>query len=115
TGASTPFPGDPMPLVLRHAAQIVCVSRSGERAKRGADLRRIFVLEDAALVIDGPRIAWVGADADLPGQPAETVTWDVSGKVVLPGLVDSHTHLLFAGTRLDEFEQRLAGSSYQEI
>src|SRR5207249_9944818 len=60
------------------------------------------------------RIDWVGPTAALPPMPDAEVL-DATGKVVLPGFVDSHTHLIFAGTREDEFEQRLQGLSYQEI
>jgi imidazolonepropionase len=77
-------------------------------------MRELTLIEDGALLIRGSQIAWVGPTADLPQEPAAEVI-DASGKVVLPGLVDSHTHLIFAGSREGEFEQRLQGRSYQEI
>lgn len=67
------------------------------------------VLRDAAVVIEGERIAWIGAAADAPA--ADDVV-DLGGRAVLPGWVDSHTHLLFAGDRTAEFEARMAGESY---
>ncbi|GGI94573.1 imidazolonepropionase [Pseudarthrobacter scleromae] len=67
------------------------------------------VLKDAAVVIEGERIAWIGAAADAPA--ADDVV-DMGGRAVLPGWVDSHTHLLFAGDRTAEFEARMAGESY---
>lgn len=67
------------------------------------------VLTDAAVVIEGERIAWIGAAADAPA--ADDVV-DLGGRAVLPGWVDSHTHLLFAGDRTAEFEARMAGESY---
>lgn len=67
------------------------------------------VLKDAAVVIEGERIAWIGAAADAPA--ADDVV-DLGGRAVLPGWVDSHTHLLFAGDRTAEFEARMAGESY---
>jgi imidazolonepropionase len=60
-------------------------------------------------------IEWLGPTHALPPLSADAEIVDASEKVVLPGLVDSHTHLLFAGWREDEFEQRLEGRSYQEI
>jgi len=63
----------------------------------------------AALVLDGDRVAWVGAAADAPA--ADTAT-DVEGRAVLPGWVDSHTHLVFAGDRTAEFGARMAGKPY---
>ncbi|MDI3240640.1 amidohydrolase family protein [Arthrobacter sp. AL08] len=67
------------------------------------------VLKDAALVIDGERIAWLGRASDAP---AADGTVDASGRALLPGWVDSHTHLIFAGDRTAEFEARMAGESY---
>lgn len=90
--------------VIHHAAQLVGVS--------GGTLA-----EGTILIRDGI-ITWVGPSAEMPIVPAEEqpATWiDATGKVVLPGFIDSHTHLLFAGSRVDEFEQRLRGVSYQEI
>lgn len=67
------------------------------------------VLKDAAVVVDGERIAWIGAAADAP---AADDAVDAGGRAVLPGWVDSHTHLLFAGDRTAEFEARMAGEQY---
>jgi imidazolonepropionase len=66
-------------------------------------------LADAALVLDGDRVAWVGPAAHAPA--ADTAT-DVEGRAVLPGWVDSHTHLVFAGDRTAEFAARMAGEPY---
>jgi imidazolonepropionase len=67
------------------------------------------VLKDAAVVIDGERIAWIGAAGHAP---AADVAVDAGGRAVLPGWVDSHTHLVFAGDRSAEFEARMAGDPY---
>lgn len=69
----------------------------------------------AAVLVTEGKIAWVGPTAELPPLPAGSEVIDAAGRVVLPGFVDSHTHLVFAGTREDEFEQRLRGLSYQQI
>src|SRR5437660_11974179 len=79
-------------LVVRHAAQLVCVARSGERSKRGAAMRSLEIVADGALVIKDGNIDWVGPTAELPPLPADAETLDAAGKVVLPGWVDSHTH-----------------------
>jgi imidazolonepropionase len=73
------------------------------------------VVADGAVVLRDGRIDWLGPDADLPPLPPGAVHLDTTGKVVLPGFIDSHTHLIFAGDRAEEFEQRLRGASYQEI
>jgi imidazolonepropionase len=67
------------------------------------------VLTGAALVLDGDRVAWIGPAAQAP--PADSAT-DVEGRAVLPGWVDSHTHLVFAGDRTAEFAARMAGEPY---
>src|SRR4051812_6634618 len=59
-----------------------------------------WLTEDAALVIDGDRIAWAGAAKDAP---AADERYDAGGRAVLPGFVDSHAHLVFAGERAEEF------------
>ncbi|HZB92378.1 MAG TPA: imidazolonepropionase [Stellaceae bacterium] len=71
-------------------------------------------VEDGALAIAGDRIAWVGARRDLPSFPGAR-RHDAEGCWVTPGLIDCHTHLVFAGDRSGEFERRLQGASYEEI
>ncbi|MFT3943621.1 MAG: imidazolonepropionase [Ancrocorticia sp.] len=66
-------------------------------------------LRDAAIVVEGSRIAWVGAAADAPAADERV---DAAGRAVLPGWVDSHTHLVFDGDRTAEFEARMAGQGY---
>ncbi|MFE8887518.1 amidohydrolase family protein [Pseudarthrobacter enclensis] len=67
------------------------------------------VLKDAAVVVEGERIAWIGPAASAPAADAAV---DAGRRAMLPGWVDSHTHLLFAGDRTAEFEARMAGESY---
>ncbi len=72
------------------------------------------IVEDAALVTDGPLIHWIGPRAELPpGDYAERI--DLGGAWLTPGLIDCHTHAVFGGNRSGEFEQRLEGVSYAEI
>jgi imidazolonepropionase len=66
-------------------------------------------LTRAALVLDGDRVAWIGAESDAPAVDERV---DVEGRAVLPGWVDSHTHLVFAGDRTAEFAARMAGTPY---
>jgi imidazolonepropionase len=67
------------------------------------------VVEDAALVVEGGTVAWVGPARDAP--PADELV-DAGGRAVLPGFVDSHSHLVFAGDRAQEFAARMAGTPY---
>ena len=71
--------------------------------------------DDAAVVVEQGRIAWVGARADLPAVHAQGPRFDAGGALATPGLVDCHTHLVYAGQRADEFAMRRAGASYEEI
>lgn len=75
----------------------------------------IHAIADAALVWEGETIRWAGPRAALPAEYAETERIDAGGRLVIPGLVDCHTHLAFGGWRADEFEQRILGRSYLEI
>ena len=75
------------------------------------------LLENAALVVQGDTLAWVGPHADLPSEWMErcTVLHDAGGALVTPGFIDCHTHLVYGGDRADEFEMRLNGVSYETI
>ncbi|MCW3491907.1 imidazolonepropionase [Microbacterium sp. SSM24] len=73
------------------------------------------VLRDAAVLVEGSRIAWTGAMTDAAAAAATrtgAVVVDAGGRAVIPGFVDSHTHLVFGGDRADEFEARMAGVPY---
>ena len=75
------------------------------------------LIDDAALVIDGETLAWVGPRAALPATLLAqcAVQHDAGGALVTPGLIDCHTHLVYGGDRAHEFEQRLNGASYEDI
>ncbi|MCI3931151.1 imidazolonepropionase [Streptomyces sp. AN091965] len=68
------------------------------------------LVEDAAVVLDGEEVAWVGPSA---GAPAADEAYDAQGRAALPGFVDSHSHLLFAGDRTQEFNARMEGRPYE--
>ncbi|WP_446831798.1 imidazolonepropionase [Candidatus Foliamicus sp.] len=72
------------------------------------------LIERGALRIEGERIAWAGAVADLPARGDGQIL-DLDGALVTPGLIDCHTHLVYAGNRADEWALRLQGASYEEI
>lgn len=75
----------------------------------------IHAIPDAVLAWEGDRIVWAGPERNLPVDFPTAVIEDARRRLVVPGLVDCHTHLAFAGWRADEFEQRARGASYQEI
>lgn len=73
------------------------------------------LLPDGCVVLDGDRIAWVGPSADLPDAFASREEYDVEGRLITPGLIDCHTHIVHGGNRAGEFEMRLNGASYEEV
>src|SRR5262245_47412345 len=92
------------------------VWRNARLATLRADLPGIGAIEAGAVASDGERIVYAGPERDLPqeaGRGAEII--DCQGRWITPGLIDCHTHLVYAGSRAGEFEQRLGGASYEQI
>jgi imidazolonepropionase len=85
----------------------------GASAKHGRSMSELKVVQDAALAISGGSIDWVGARSDWTGEAVATL--DLGGAAVLPGLIDPHTHAVWAGDRLADFEARVAGATYEQI
>ena len=98
-------------LLITGASQIV--TAEGGMAKRGREMGALKVVLGAAMAVADGRIAWVGKANDWTGQAATTV--DVGGVAVLPGLIDPHTHAVWAGDRLADFEARTRGATYEEM
>ncbi|EKP94164.1 amidohydrolase, imidazolonepropionase [Thermaerobacter subterraneus DSM 13965] len=107
-------PREPVDLLVGPAAQVATPVGTG-CPPAGPEQGRLQVIPEGAVAVRDGRIVAVGPYADLARRfdPAEVL--DASGCTVLPGFVDPHTHLCFAGWRAEEFERRLAGASYQEI
>jgi len=105
-----------MNLALINITQLVTVPSHGKRLKRGPEMSDIGVIENAAVIIADDTITWCGRMEDLSmGTIKEATVLDCLNRLVMPGFVDSHTHLLFAGSREAEFAMRAAGATYQEI
>ena len=100
---------DPPDLILREIGELV----TNDPARSEAGL--LGIVENAAVAIRRGRVAWAGPLADLPDEYFDLPDLDCAGRAVLPGFVDSHTHLVFAGERGEEFARRLAGESYESI
>jgi len=73
------------------------------------------LIPDGAVVTEGERIVWAGAAADLPERYRTEEALDLGGRLVTPGLIDCHTHIVHGGDRAREFEMRLEGASYEEV
>lgn len=89
------------------------VTAEGAAARRGRRMGELKIVKDAAMAISGGRIDWVGARSEWTGEATATI--DLGGVAVLPGLIDPHTHAVWAGDRLRDFEARVAGATYEEI
>jgi imidazolonepropionase len=102
-------------LVIHSARELLTIS-SASGPRRGPEMQELEIVDDGAVAIQGDRIALVGPTETVLGEAGKDATLiDASGKVVMPGFVDPHTHLVFAGDRVEEFEMRLRGASYLEI
>ncbi|MBX7184350.1 MAG: imidazolonepropionase [Vicinamibacteria bacterium] len=102
--------------LVRHAGLLATLR--GPRPRLGAALRDLGAIRDAAVAMRAGRIVFVGPDADLGASvrtTANVIEIDAGGAAVIPGFVDAHTHLAYAGDRDDEIRARLAGASYEEI
>ncbi|MBI5475301.1 MAG: imidazolonepropionase [Ignavibacteriales bacterium] len=105
-----------MSLALINIKQLVTVSAKGDRAKIGKSMQDLGIIENAAVLIDNSTIKWIGRMENLSmSSLKDTDVLDCFNKIVLPGFIDSHTHLVFAGSRENEFAMRSSGATYQEI
>ena len=101
-------------LIIHSASQLVTVA--GDAPKRGETQSELGIIENGALAIRGQEIVAVGASDEIRALATnETELIDARGRIVLPGFVDAHTHVVFAGDRANEFEMRLRGASYLEL
>ncbi|MCI0706076.1 MAG: imidazolonepropionase [Ignavibacteriae bacterium] len=105
-----------MQLLLKNIKQLVTVASNGKQCKTGVEMRDIGVIENATVLIEDGHFRWIGADAKFTTALSDDAhIVDASELVALPGFVDCHTHLVFAGSRENEFAMRAAGKTYQQI
>ncbi len=101
-------------LLIHNAAQLVtCASPNGP--KRGQAMADVGLIPEGAVAIAAGEIVAVGPTAELQADYTARETIDASGQVVCPGFVDPHTHVVYAGDRVAEFEMRIRGATYMEI
>ncbi len=101
-------------LIIENAAQLVTCA-SGGKPKRFLEMQNVGVVERGALAIDAGKIIGVGKTEEIYKQFKSENVIDAKNKVVCPAFVDPHTHVVFAGNRLDEFELKIKGVNYLEI
>jgi len=106
-------------ILIKNANEVITLKGNAQGPRTKEQMREIAVVENGSVLIEEDRIIAVGAfeqlAVDFPDVVKKADTIDASGKIVMPGLVDCHTHLVHGGTREQEFNMRLNGSTYMEI
>ena len=102
-------------LAVLHASQLVTLA-GPKRPRVGAELCDLAIIPDGGMLVrDGVIVATGPSDVIEKQMPGDAEVVDATGRVVLPGFVDAHAHPVFAGNRVDEFEMRARGATYEEI
>ncbi|WP_025116944.1 imidazolonepropionase [Lysinibacillus fusiformis] len=108
-----------MTILIKNANEVITLKNNVRGPRTKEQMQEIAIVENGSVLIEEDRIVAVGAleqlEVDFPELVKKANTIDASGKVVMPGLVDCHTHLVHGGTREEEFNMRLNGSTYMEI
>jgi imidazolonepropionase len=92
-------------VVILHAGQLLTFACDPQKPSRGKSMDDVGFVTDGAVALDGGQISFVGRSSEAPKDAKQVI--DASGKVVMPGFVDAHTHLVFAGSREEEFDLRI--------
>jgi imidazolonepropionase len=101
-------------LAVLHVSQLVTLA-GAKRPRMGRELSELAIIRDGGMLIRDGKIDIVGPSTEIEKKADGAEIIDADGKVVLPGFVDAHTHLVFAGNRLDDFERRARGDTYKQI
>jgi imidazolonepropionase len=101
-------------LAVLHASQLVTLS-GRKRPRVGAEMSELGIIRDGGILIRDGKIERVGPTDEIEKSVPDAEVVDAGGRVVMPGFVDAHTHLVFAGDRLDDFERRARGETYEQI
>jgi len=101
-------------LAVLHASQLVTLA-GPQQPRVGSDMSDLAIIHDGGMLITDGKIDIVGSSDRIERNASSAEIIDAGGRVVLPGFVDAHTHLVFAGNRLDDFERRARGETYEQI
>ncbi|WP_141430499.1 imidazolonepropionase [Bacillus sp. 03113] len=106
-------------LYIKNASQVITVSGGSTKPKTGQEMSEIGVIENGSVVVEDEKIIFVGSDSEaekyINTLKKPLTTMNAEGKVLTPGLIDPHTHIVFAGSREKELEMRLKGAKYIDI
>jgi imidazolonepropionase len=102
-------------LLVTHASQLLTIPSHEQGPQRGHRLGDLAIITDGAVAVSAGSIVDLDSTAALAARHQAAQTIDAGGRVVMPGFVDPHTHVVFAGDRANEFERRIAGATYMEI
>lgn len=102
-------------ILIENANELATLKGGSKKPLVGKQMKELGIIKDGAVAIKDGKILAVGKTSDIKKQFRAEEIIDAKGKLVVPGSVDPHTHLVFAGSREDEFEMRLKGASYMEI
>src|SRR6476619_3097310 len=101
-------------LAVLHASQVVTLS-GPKRPRIGAEMSELAIISDGGMLIHNGKIEKSGPSDEIEKNVGDAEVVDAGGRVLMPGFVDAHTHLVFAGNRLDDFERRARGETYEQI
>lgn len=102
-------------VLIENANELATLKGGSKKPLVGKQMEELGIIKDGAVAVKDGKISAVGKTSDIEKRFRAEETVDAKGKLVFPGFVDPHTHLVFAGSREDEFEMRLKGASYMEI
>ncbi len=105
-------------LIIFNANELLTLSGSSFRTRTGKQMDDLGIIKNGAIAVSKDKIIACGTSDEVKeevSKTSDTAEIDASNKVVMPGFIDSHTHLVFAGSREDEFEQRIKGAGYMDI
>jgi len=102
-------------LLIENASEVITLQGGSRKPLLGEQMKNLGIIRDGGLAVNEGKIVGVGKTQEIGRKFEGKETIDASRKVVMPGFIDPHTHLVFAGSREDEFEMRIHGSTYMEI
>jgi imidazolonepropionase len=101
-------------VAVLHASQLVTLA-GPPRPRVGNEMSDLAIIRDGGMLMRDGKIDVVGPSDEIEKKAGDAQVFDAKGRVILPGFVDAHTHLVFAGNRLDDFERRARGETYEQI